>query len=105
MPAIHGLPEWAPEHALLERRLVEQLRGSFESHGFVPLDTGCITTREELHTGGAQFSDGGLAKPIFSLRIPVCTYLLPFTLPSLMTSFVQLFNYIITVCAPAASSP
>lgn len=62
---LRGVPEWTPSTELLESELTATIRRAFELHGFQPIDTAVLVPLDALKTGGAQYSDGGVAKPVF----------------------------------------
>ncbi len=65
-----GFPEWLPSQIAFERHLIRAIAEGFEEFGFTPLDTAAVQPFEVLLAGGAQYSDGGMAKPIFDVLEP-----------------------------------
>jgi histidyl-tRNA synthetase len=65
-----GFPEWLPDDVLLEQRIAGAIRQSFEAFGYRPVDPAAIEPIDVLNAGGAQYSDGGIAKPVFGVTDP-----------------------------------
>jgi histidyl-tRNA synthetase len=65
-----GFPERLPYETIFERNLMRSLADGFERFGFQPLDTAAVQPYEVLMAGGAQYSDGGVAKPVFNVVEP-----------------------------------
>ncbi|NTW22770.1 histidine--tRNA ligase [Candidatus Falkowbacteria bacterium] len=59
--AISGFPEWLPSVKILENRLLDIIRASYEKFGFVPIETPAIERAETLT------SKGGDEKEIYAL--------------------------------------
>lgn len=68
-----GFPEWSPSEVLMEQHLIRAIRDRFEHHGFQPVDLAAVQPWNVLVAGDAQYSDGGLTKPIFDVREPAET--------------------------------
>jgi len=49
---ISGFPEWSPEGRIIEQQMIEQLRLSFESFGFAPIQTRALEPLEHLLAKG-----------------------------------------------------
>ncbi len=49
---ISGFPEWSPEGRIIEQQMIDQLRRSFESFGFAPIETRAMEPLEHLLTKG-----------------------------------------------------
>lgn len=55
MPArtsLSGFPEWLPAERIVEQHILDQLRETFELHGFASLETRAVETLEELQRKG-----------------------------------------------------
>lgn len=55
MPArtsLSGFPEWLPAERIVEQSILDQLRETFELHGFASLETRAVETLEELQRKG-----------------------------------------------------
>jgi len=59
---ISGFPEWLPDQQMVEQRVVDTLRATFELHGFVPVKTRAVEPLEQL------LSKGETDKEIYVLR-------------------------------------
>ncbi|HEY8200957.1 MAG TPA: histidine--tRNA ligase [Actinomycetota bacterium] len=59
---ISGFPEWLPDQQMVEQRVVDTLRATFELHGFVPVQTRAVEPLEQL------LSKGETDKEIYVLR-------------------------------------
>jgi histidyl-tRNA synthetase len=59
---ISGFPEWLPDQRMVEQRVLETLRASFELHGFVPVETRAVEPVEQL------LAKGETDKEIYVLR-------------------------------------
>jgi histidyl-tRNA synthetase len=51
--ALTGFPEWLPEQGLVEQRLIERVRETFELFGFTPLETRAVEPLDVLLKKGA----------------------------------------------------
>jgi histidyl-tRNA synthetase len=71
--AMPGFPEWLPGDVQIEQHLISVIRSGFERFGFQPVDLAAVQPWEVLVSGDAQYSDGGIAKPIFDVAEPVET--------------------------------
>ena len=49
---ISGFPEWSPEGRIIEQLILDQLRRSFESFGFAPIQTRALEPLEHLLAKG-----------------------------------------------------
>jgi histidyl-tRNA synthetase len=49
---ISGFPEWSPEGRIIEQQMIDQLRRSFESFGFAPIETRALEPLEHLLAKG-----------------------------------------------------
>lgn len=88
---ISGFPEWLPEQRLVESRLLDQIRATFESFGFAPIETRAVepidwllakgeTDKEiyvlrRIHDEGNDAGDARLGLH-FDLTIPLARYVL-----------------------------
>jgi histidyl-tRNA synthetase len=85
-----GFPEWLPDRRLIEQRVVETLRSTFELHGFAPVETRSVEPLDQLLRKGetdkeiyllrrlqadAEDSDAGLGLH-FDLTVPFARYVL-----------------------------
>jgi histidyl-tRNA synthetase len=68
--ALTGFPEWLPGDAALEQQVISEIRAGFDCYGFQPVDVAAVQPRAALYSGGAQYSDGGMTKPVFNLEEP-----------------------------------
>lgn len=68
--SLPGFPERLPGDVAFERSLMRSLSDDFERFGFQPLDMAAVQPYEILIAGGAQYSDGGVAKPVFDVVEP-----------------------------------
>jgi histidyl-tRNA synthetase len=59
---ISGFPEWTPEGRVLERHVMDSLRDTFESHGFMEIETRAVEPLDRLA------GDSEAAKEIYVLR-------------------------------------
>ncbi|MBA2463494.1 MAG: histidine--tRNA ligase [Nocardioidaceae bacterium] len=60
--AMSGFPEFLPTHRFVEQHVVEQLRRTFELHGFAPVETRAVEPLEQL------LSKGETSKEVYVLR-------------------------------------
>jgi len=49
---LSGFPEWLPAERMVEQQVVDELRRTFELHGFAPIETRAVETVERLLTKG-----------------------------------------------------
>jgi len=87
---ISGFPEWSPEGRIIEQHMLAQLRRSFESFGFAPIQTRALEPLEHLLSKGEtdkeiyvvsrlQAEEGGKEASLglhFDLTIPFARYVL-----------------------------
>src|SRR4029453_7769270 len=45
---LSGFPEWLPPQRMIEQRVVDRLRETFELYGFAPLETRAVEPLEQL---------------------------------------------------------
>jgi histidyl-tRNA synthetase len=88
---LSGFPEWLPAQRIVEQRIVDSVRRTFELHGFTPLETRAVepldqlvrqgeTSKEiyvlrRLQADAADASDSGLGLH-FDLTVPFARYVL-----------------------------
>lgn len=88
---LSGFPEWLPAEQLVERRVVDRLRETFELYGFAPLETRAVEPLDQLLRKGEtshevyvlrrlqadadDASDSGLGLH-FDLTVPFARYVL-----------------------------
>jgi histidyl-tRNA synthetase len=60
--SISGFPEWLPAQRMIEQRLVDSLRATFELHGFAPLETRAVEPLDQL------LRKGETSKEVYLLR-------------------------------------
>jgi histidyl-tRNA synthetase len=60
--SMSGFPEWLPDGRLIEQQLVDAIRGTFELHGFVPIETRSVEPLDQL------LRKGETDKEIYLLR-------------------------------------
>ena len=88
---LSGFPEWLPAQRIVEQRIVDSVRRTFELHGFTPLETRAVepldqllrqgeTSKEiyvlrRLQADAADPSDSGLGLH-FDLTVPFARYVL-----------------------------
>ncbi len=60
--SLSGFPEWLPGERIVEQWILDQLRTTFELHGFAPIETRAVETVEELQRKGET------SKEIYLLR-------------------------------------
>jgi len=87
---ISGFPEWSPEGRIIEQQMIEQLRLSFESFGFAPIQTRALEplehllakgeTDKEIYTVQRLQAEAGDKEPglglHFDLTVPFARYVL-----------------------------
>ena len=59
---ISGFPEWLPDQRMVEQRVLDTLKSTFELHGFVPVETRAVEPLEQL------LAKGETDKEIYVLR-------------------------------------
>jgi histidyl-tRNA synthetase len=59
---ISGFPEWLPPQRMIEQRVIDHLRSTFELHGFAPVETRAVEPLDIL------LSKGETSKEIYVLR-------------------------------------
>jgi histidyl-tRNA synthetase len=59
---ISGFPEWAPPQRMIEQRVVDRLRETFELYGFAPLETRAVEPLDQL------LRKGETSKEVYVLR-------------------------------------
>src|SRR5436305_12719319 len=59
---LSGFPEWLPHERLIEQEVLDQLRTTFELHGFVPIETRAVEPLDQL------LRKGETDKEIYLLR-------------------------------------
>ncbi|MQA24599.1 MAG: histidine--tRNA ligase [Micromonosporaceae bacterium] len=59
---ISGFPEWAPAQRMIEQRVIDRLRETFELHGFAPLETRAVEPMDQL------LRKGETSKEVYVLR-------------------------------------
>src|SRR4051795_4264441 len=59
---ISGFPEWTPPQRMIELRVIDRLRATFELHGFAPLETRAVEPLDQL------LSKGETSKEVYVLR-------------------------------------
>jgi histidyl-tRNA synthetase len=86
---LSGFPEWLPPQRMIEQRVVDRLRRTFELHGFAPLETRAVEPLDQLLRKGDTSnevyvlrrlqadddSDAGLGLH-FDLTVPFARYVL-----------------------------
>jgi histidyl-tRNA synthetase len=88
---LSGFPEWLPGQRLIEQQVVERIRGTFELHGFTPVETRAAEPLDQLLRKGEtsqevyvlrrlqadaeDSSDSGLGLH-FDLTVPFARYVL-----------------------------
>ncbi|MDC0359028.1 histidine--tRNA ligase [Oligoflexia bacterium] len=85
---ISGFPEWLPEQKLAEDWVIEKIKGIYESHGFVPVETPSVELMSTLASKGvvdkelyvlrrANAEDDGEAELglHFDLTVPIARYI------------------------------
>jgi histidyl-tRNA synthetase len=85
-----GFPEWLPEQRMIEQRVIESLRATFELHGFAPIETRAVEPLDQLLRKGEtskevytlqrlQGSDDDIGPGLglhFDLTVPFARYVL-----------------------------
>ena len=61
--AISGFPEWSPSERLVEQRMLDQIRASFERYGFSPIETPAVERNAVLTAKGGEETE----RQIYSL--------------------------------------
>src|SRR6476646_6929859 len=59
---ISGFPEWTPPQRMIELRVIDRLRETFELYGFAPLETRAVEPLDEL------LRKGETSKEVYLLR-------------------------------------
>src|SRR4051795_7420779 len=59
---ISGFPEWTPPQRMIELRVIDRLRATFELHGFAPLETRAVEPLDQL------LRKGDTSKEVYVLR-------------------------------------
>jgi histidyl-tRNA synthetase len=59
---LSGFPEWLPPQRMIEQRLLDRLRTTFELHGFAPLETRAVEPLDQL------LRKGETSKEVYLLR-------------------------------------
>jgi histidyl-tRNA synthetase len=59
---LSGFPEWLPPQRMIEQRVIDRLRRTFELHGFVPLETRAVEPLDQL------LRKGETSKEVYVLR-------------------------------------
>jgi histidyl-tRNA synthetase len=59
---LSGFPEWLPEQRLIELKVIDRLRYTFELHGFSPLETRAVEPLDQL------LRKGDTSKEVYLLR-------------------------------------
>jgi histidyl-tRNA synthetase len=59
---ISGFPEWLPPQRMIEQRLVDRIRATFELYGFAPLETRAVEPLDQLQRKGET------SKEVYLLR-------------------------------------
>ncbi len=57
-----GFPEWLPQQRMIEQRVIDSLRNTFELHGFAPIETRAVEPLDQL------LRKGETDKEIYTLR-------------------------------------
>lgn len=60
---ISGFPEWSPAERLVEQRMLDQIRASFERYGFTPIETPAVERNSVLTAKGGEETE----RQIYSL--------------------------------------
>lgn len=61
--SISGFPEWSPAERLIEQRMLDQIRASFERYGFSPIETPAVERNDVLTAKGGEETE----RQIYSL--------------------------------------
>src|ERR671926_1864170 len=59
---ISGFPEWLPDQRMIELRVLDRLRATFELYGFAPLETRAVEPLDQL------LRKGETSKEVYVLR-------------------------------------
>jgi histidyl-tRNA synthetase len=59
---ISGFPEWLPAQRIIEQQVIDQLRKTFESYGFAPIETRAVEPMDQL------LRKGETSKEVYVLR-------------------------------------
>src|SRR3954447_20405979 len=59
---ISGFPEWLPAQRIIEQRVIDRIRSTFELYGFAPLETRSVEPLDTL------LSKGETSKEVYLLR-------------------------------------
>src|SRR2546421_8792217 len=59
---VSGFPEWLPPQRMIEQRLVDRIRATFELYGFAPLETRAVEPLDQL------LRKGETSKEVYLLR-------------------------------------
>ncbi len=62
MSKLSGFPEWSPDQRMIEQRVLDRLRSTFELYGFAPLETRAVEPLEQL------LRKGETSKEVYLLR-------------------------------------
>src|SRR6185312_9254532 len=62
MSKLSGFPEWLPDQRMIELRVLDRLRKTFELHGFAPLETRAVEPLDQL------LRKGETSKEVYLLR-------------------------------------
>ncbi len=62
MSKLSGFPEWLPEQRMIEQRVLDRLRSTFELYGFAPLETRAVEPLDQL------LRKGETSKEVYVLR-------------------------------------
>jgi histidyl-tRNA synthetase len=62
MSKLSGFPEWLPEQRMIELRVLDRLRSTFELYGFAPLETRAVEPLDQL------LRKGETSKEVYLLR-------------------------------------
>ena len=49
---ISGFPEWLPAQRMIEQRVIDRIRSTFELYGFAPLETRSVEPLDTLLSKG-----------------------------------------------------
>jgi histidyl-tRNA synthetase len=59
---VSGFPEWLPGQRMVEQRVIDRLRSTFELHGFAPIETRAVEPMDQL------LRKGETSKEVYVLR-------------------------------------
>jgi histidyl-tRNA synthetase len=62
MSKLSGFPEWLPDQRMIELRVLDRLRTTFELYGFAPLETRAVEPLDQL------LRKGETSKEVYLLR-------------------------------------